>query len=78
MCSLRTVLWLNVGLFSFIAAVHALRILFQWEVAVEGWLVGYWLNGLAIVLLGIMIYFNGKHLKKPSQNMPLKEKAKRR
>jgi len=63
MCSLRTVLWLNVSLFSLIGVVHALRLLFQWEVTFEGWFVAYWLNALALVLLGIMIYFNVKKLK---------------
>jgi len=78
MCSLRTVLWLNVGLFSLIAAIHVLRVFFQWEILFEGWSIDYWLNGLAFVLLGIMIYFNGTHLKKKQGEKREKSSTKKK
>ncbi len=61
---LKTVLTVNVVLFSLIGIVHLLRIIGQWEVRFGGWFVGYWLNVVAIVIAAAMVYINSRHLRK--------------
>ncbi len=63
MCKLPTVLKINVGLFSLIGVLHLLRILLQWDVRFGDWQVPYWMNVLGIVIAGVMVWLNGKHLK---------------
>lgn len=64
MCKLPTLLKVNVGLFSLIGVLHLLRILLQWDVRFGDWQVPYWMNVLGIVIAGVMVWLNGKHLKR--------------
>ena len=38
--------------FAVVAVVHALRIVFGWEVGIGGWAMPMWLSWLAVVLIG--------------------------
>lgn len=63
MPQIKTTLRTNIAIFSFIGVIHLLRILFQWEVRFGNWDVAYWLNGIAIILVIIMVYLNARHLR---------------
>jgi len=63
MLSLRKVLLTNVIMFSVVLLLHLSRIVFQIDVNIGSWNVQYWINGIAVILLGTMIFLNGKHLK---------------
>ncbi len=63
MCKLKTVLGVNVAIFSVLGLIHLARLLMPWDVQFAGWSVPLWVNGIFIVLAGILIYLNGKHLK---------------
>lgn len=48
---------LTVGVvFSIIAVLHALRLLFGWQAVIGGWNVPTWLSGLALVVSGYLAY----------------------
>ena len=42
--------------FSLIAALHALRLLFGWEAVIGSWSVPHWLSGVAVALFGYLGY----------------------
>lgn len=63
MCKLKTVLGINVGLFSSIGLLHLLRLVLQWPAQIGGWNVPMWLSIIAVLASGVLVYFNGKHLK---------------
>lgn len=62
MCKLKTVVGLNIGLFSLISLVHLSRLLWQWPVTIGNWPVPLWLNGIGVVVAGGLAYLNSKHL----------------
>lgn len=62
MCKLKTVLWINVVLFSLIGILHLLRLLRGWPAQIGGWDLPLWLSVIALILSGVLVYFNGKHL----------------
>ncbi len=43
-------------LFSLIAALHALRLVFGWEAVIGSWSVPHWISGVAIALFGYLGY----------------------
>ncbi len=64
MCKLKTVLGINVGLFSLIGLLHLLRLILQWPAQIGGWNVPLWLSVVALLLSGVLVYFNSRHLQK--------------
>ena len=42
--------------FLILALVHALRLVFKWEVMVAGWQVPMWLSGVAVVVGAYLAY----------------------
>lgn len=44
------------GLFSLIAVMHALRLVFGWEAVIGGLSVPRWVSGVAVVLFGYLGY----------------------
>ena len=63
MCKLKTVLGINVALFSLIGLLHLLRLILQWPAQIGGWNVPMWMSVAALLAFGLLVYFNGKHLK---------------
>lgn len=51
-------LFYNVTLtvFSLIALLHALRLVYGWSAVIAGWEVPMWLSGLAVILAGYLAY----------------------
>ena len=43
-------------IFSLIALLHALRLVYGWNAVIGGWSVPMWLSGLAVVLAGYLAY----------------------
>ena len=42
--------------FSLIALLHALRLIYGWNAVIAGWGVPMWVSGLAVVLAGYLAY----------------------
>ena len=42
--------------FSLIALLHALRMVYGWNAAIAGWEVPMWLSGLSVVVSGYLAY----------------------
>lgn len=42
--------------FSLIALLHALRLVYGWNAVIAGWEVPMWLSGLAVILAGYLAY----------------------
>lgn len=42
--------------FSLIAVLHALRLVFGWDAVIGGWSVPHWISGVAVVLFGYLGY----------------------
>ncbi len=63
MCKLKTVLGINVALFSLIGLLHLLRLVLRWPAQIGGWNVPMWLSVIAVLASGVLVYFNWKHLK---------------
>ncbi|MBI2446914.1 MAG: hypothetical protein HYV51_03860 [Parcubacteria group bacterium] len=43
-------------IFSMIAILHALRLVYGWSAIIGGWEVPMWLSGLAVILAGYLAY----------------------
>ena len=43
-------------IFTLIAVLHILRLLFGWQAVIGGWNVPTWVSGLALVLSGYLAY----------------------
>ncbi|MEK6901140.1 MAG: hypothetical protein AABX37_02260 [Nanoarchaeota archaeon] len=43
--------------------IHVARLFMQWDVQFAGWSVPLWLNGVFVVLAGVLVYLNAKRLK---------------
>jgi len=43
-------------IFSLIALLHALRLVYGWSAVIGGWEVPMWLSGLAVVSAGYLAY----------------------
>ena len=43
-------------IFSLIALLHALRLVYSWDAVIGGWAVPMWLSGAAVVLAGYLAY----------------------
>ena len=61
--SLNTILKLNIIFFLLISIIHLLRILARWDVSINRWQVPWWINILAIIILGFFIYANARRLR---------------
>lgn len=44
------------GVFTAVAVVHALRLLFDWEVLIGSWFMPVWLSWVALPLIGWLAY----------------------
>jgi hypothetical protein len=44
------------GLFAFIAVGHLLRLIFRWEVIINGYTVPHWPSAIVVVLFGYLGY----------------------
>ncbi len=44
------------AVFSLIALLHALRLVYGWSAVIGGWEVPMWLSGLSVVLAGYLAY----------------------
>ncbi len=64
MCKLKTVLGINLAVFSVIGLLHLLRLVLQWPAQIGGWTVPIWLSVVAVLASGLLVYFNGKHWQK--------------
>lgn len=42
--------------FSLIALLHALRLVYSWNAIIGGWAVPMWLSGLAVIFAGYLAY----------------------
>ena len=62
MCKLKTVLWMNTMVFSVIALLHLLRLALRWPAQLGNWMVPVWLSGVGLIVAGVLVYFNAKHL----------------
>lgn len=62
MCKLKTVLGINVALFSVIGLIHLFRVILGWPMQFANWNVPVWLSGVGLVVAGVLVYFNAKHL----------------
>lgn len=60
---LKTLLKINIVLFSLIFLVHLYRLIFYFSVQVSGWEVPIWLNIIAVVIVAIIIWLNYKQMK---------------
>jgi len=45
-----------VVIFSAIAAVHFLRVVYGWEAVIGGWPVPMWISWLAVIIAGLMAW----------------------
>ncbi len=54
----KTTLLINVIVFDFIAVLHILRILFEWEARIAWFMLPLWISGLAVVLAGYLAWNN--------------------
>ena len=63
MLKLKTVLLINIALFSLIGLLHLLRIILQWKVSFGEKAVPYWPNLIGILIAIAMVYINAKHVK---------------
>ncbi len=43
-------------IFSLIALLHVLRLVYGWNAVIAGWEVPMWLSGLSVVLAGYLAY----------------------
>lgn len=43
-------------IFSLIALLHALRLVYGWDAVIGGWGVPMWLSGAALILAGYLAY----------------------
>ncbi|HYL67937.1 MAG TPA: hypothetical protein VEX69_02130 [Candidatus Limnocylindria bacterium] len=43
-------------IFLIVAAAHALRLFFKWDVVIAGWLVPTWVSAVALVVAGYLAY----------------------
>jgi len=50
-------------IFTFIAAVHALRLALGWEAVLGGWVVPMWISLVAILVAGYLAYKTFKLMK---------------
>ena len=48
-------------IFSVVALVHLVRIVFEWEAAIGGWSVPMWVSWLALVVSPVFAYYGFKH-----------------
>jgi hypothetical protein len=53
-------------IFSIVAFIHALRILYGWEVVIGGWSVPQWVSWVALLVAGFLGY-EGRRLAKKSK-----------
>jgi hypothetical protein len=44
------------AVFSLVAVLHALRLLLGWEAVIGGWIVPFWLSGLALAAAGYLAF----------------------
>ena len=42
--------------FSLIALLHALRLVYDWNAVIAGWEVPMWLSGLSVIVSGFLAY----------------------
>ncbi len=43
-------------IFSLIALLHALRLVYGWNAVIAGWEVPMWLSGLSVIVSGYLVY----------------------
>ncbi len=43
-------------IFSLVALLHVLRLVFGWEAIIAGWVVPPWLSGVAMLIVGYLSY----------------------
>jgi len=48
------------AVFTVVALLHLLRIIFGWSVLIAGWHVPFWLSWLAIVVLAVLVFYGIK------------------
>ncbi len=53
---MKTFTKLAAGIFSLIAALHALRLWNSWEAIIGGWAVPFWLSGAAVAIAVTMAW----------------------
>jgi hypothetical protein len=54
--SRKTFAQLAAAIFLIVAAAHALRLIFKWEVVVAGWQVPTWVSAVALVIAAYLAY----------------------
>jgi hypothetical protein len=55
--SRRAYLLVTAVIFSLIALLHLVRIIFGWSAVIDGWSVPMWLSWIALVVTGALAYF---------------------
>ena len=64
--ALKVYLVATAVVFSLVALIHLLRVLFRWDVVIAGWPAPLWLSWLALVVLVGLIIFAIKLIRKPA------------
>lgn len=60
----KTYLLIVAIIFSIVAMVHLLRIIFEWTFIIENWAAPLWLSILPVILLGYLAYEGFRIIKK--------------
>ena len=60
----KTYLLIVAIIFSIVAIVHLLRIIFEWTFIIENWAAPLWLSILPVILLGYLAYEGFRIIKK--------------
>ena len=63
MCSIRTTLWINTAIFAIIGILHIARLILGWPANIAGLTISLWASVVFVVLAGILIFLNAKHLR---------------
>lgn len=57
----RTYIIVSASVFSLIAFVHLLRVLFGWEVIISSWSIPLWFSWIGVLIGGVLGYFGFKN-----------------
>lgn len=51
---MKNYLQLTGAIFAVVTAAHALRLLLQWQIVIDGWAVPMWLSWVAVFVAGVL------------------------
>ena len=59
----KTILGINIAVFSVVAILHLLRVILSLKLKLAGRIIPFWFSIIVAILLAILIYYNIKQLK---------------